>query len=140
LTPGLLRRQIEATNVEEDKRYGDNLINLSLDIAQFALLAGLVGAALGIGFLGVSFAFGLTVLTMAYAVGHISGGHFNCAVTIGLWAGGRFKASDVVPYVIAQVVGAILAVLAAGFPDSRSRQMSARKSRTARHRGVAAYP
>ena len=64
---------------------------------------------LGIGFLGVSFAFGLTVLTMAYAVGHISGGHFNCAVTIGLWAGGRFKASDVLPYVIAQVIGAILA-------------------------------
>jgi len=49
---------------------------------------------LGIGFLGVSFAFGLTVLTMAYAVGHISGGHFNCAVTIGLWAGGRFKATS----------------------------------------------
>jgi aquaporin Z len=47
--------------------------------------------ALGIGFLGVSLAFGLTVLTMAYAVGHVSGGHFNCAVTIGLWAGGRFK-------------------------------------------------
>ena len=54
--------------------------------------------ALGIGFLGVSLAFGLTVLTMAYAVGHLSGGHFNCAVTIGLWAGGRFKASDVMPY------------------------------------------
>src|SRR5947208_16337655 len=51
--------------------------------------------ALGIGFLGVSLAFGLTVLTMAYAVGHVSGGHFNCAVTIGLWAGGRFKAADV---------------------------------------------
>lgn len=61
--------------------------------------------ALGIGFLGVSLAFGLTVLTMAYAVGHVSGGHFNCAVTIGLWAGGRFKASDVFPYVIAQVAG-----------------------------------
>ena len=77
---------------------------------------------LGIGFLGVSFAFGLTVLTMAYAVGHISGGHFNCAVTIGLWAGGRFKSSDVVPYVIAQVVGAILAAallyaIASGKPD-----------------------
>jgi aquaporin Z len=77
---------------------------------------------LGIGFLGVSFAFGLTVLTMAYAVGHISGGHFNCAVTIGLWAGGRFKARDVVPYVIAQVVGAILAaailyLIASGKPD-----------------------
>jgi hypothetical protein len=48
---------------------------------------------LGIGFLGVSFAFGLTVLTVAYAVGHVSAGHFNCAVTIGLWAGGRFKES-----------------------------------------------
>src|SRR6476620_3225434 len=65
--------------------------------------------SLGIGFLGVSLAFGLTVLTMAYAVGHVSGGHFNCAVTIGLWAGGRFKATDVLPYVIAQVVGAIVA-------------------------------
>ena len=51
---------------------------------------------LGIGFLGVSFAFGLTVLTMAYAVGHISGGHFNSAVTVGLWTGGRFKAADVI--------------------------------------------
>src|SRR5271157_5112169 len=65
--------------------------------------------SLGIGFLGVSFAFGLTVLTMAYAVGHISGGHFNCAVTIGLWAGGRFKAGDVLPYIAAQVIGAIVA-------------------------------
>jgi aquaporin Z len=64
---------------------------------------------LGIGFLGVSFAFGLTVLTMAYAVGHVSGGHFNCAVTVGLWAGGRFKAADVIPYIIAQVAGAIVA-------------------------------
>ncbi|HVV93899.1 MAG TPA: aquaporin Z [Hyphomicrobiales bacterium] len=64
---------------------------------------------LGVGFLGVALAFGLTVLTMAYAVGHISGGHFNCAVTIGLWAGGRFKGVDVIPYIIAQVVGAIVA-------------------------------
>src|ERR1700688_1739052 len=64
---------------------------------------------LGIGFLGVALAFGLTVLTMAYAVGHISGGHFNPAVTVGLWAGGRFKAAGVVPYIIAQVVGAIAA-------------------------------
>src|SRR5262249_49455403 len=63
---------------------------------------------LGIGFLGVSFAFGLTVLTMAYAVGHISGGHFNSAVTVGLWTAGRFKAEDVGPYLIAQVVGAIV--------------------------------
>jgi aquaporin Z len=65
--------------------------------------------SLGIGFLGVSLAFGLTVLTMAYAVGHISGGHFNCAVTIGLWAGGRFKGADVLPYIAAQVFGAIAA-------------------------------
>src|SRR5471032_1508483 len=62
---------------------------------------------LGIGFAGVALAFGLTVLTMAYAVGHISGGHFNPAVSVGLWAGGRFPAKDVIPYVIAQVVGAI---------------------------------
>ena len=63
------------------------------------LAAGFPG--LGIGFLGVSFAFGLTVLTMAYAVGHISGGHFNCAVTVGLWAGGRFKTSDTWRYATA---------------------------------------
>jgi aquaporin Z len=67
------------------------------------------GTSLGIGFLGVAFAFGLTVLTMAYAVGHISGGHFNPAVTIGLWASGRFKSGDVLPYIIAQVIGAIVA-------------------------------
>jgi aquaporin Z len=64
---------------------------------------------LGIGFVGVSLAFGLTVLTMAYAVGHISGGHFNPAVTIGLWSAGRCAASDVVPYIVAQVIGAIAA-------------------------------
>lgn len=64
---------------------------------------------LGIGFAGVALAFGLTVLTMAYAVGHISGGHFNPAVTVGLWAGGRFAARDIPLYVVAQVVGAIIA-------------------------------
>jgi len=64
---------------------------------------------LGIGFTGVSLAFGLTVLTMAYAVGHISGAHFNPAVTIGLWAGGRFPASDIIPYVVVQVIGGIAA-------------------------------
>ncbi|WP_336843264.1 aquaporin Z [Serratia nevei] len=64
---------------------------------------------LGIGFLGVALAFGLTVVTMAYAVGHISGGHFNPAVTVGLFAGGRFAAKDVLPYVIAQVIGGIAA-------------------------------
>jgi aquaporin Z len=63
---------------------------------------------LGIGFVGVAFAFGLTVLTMAYAVGYISGGHFNPAVTVGLWMAGRFKMSDVVPYIVAQVIGAIV--------------------------------
>ena len=68
--------------------------------------------ALGIGFLGVAFAFGLTVLTMAYAVGHISGGHFNPAVTIGLWVGKRCNAGDVIPYIVAQVIGAIVAAAA----------------------------
>ena len=63
----------------------------------------------GIGLLGVSLAFGLTVLTMAYAVGHISGGHFNPAVSIGLWAGGRFPASKLLPYILAQVAGAVVA-------------------------------
>ena len=65
----------------------------------------------GIGFLGVAFAFGLTVLTMAYAVGHISGGHFNPAVTIGLWTAGRCASKHVIPYIIAQVIGAIVAAL-----------------------------
>jgi aquaporin Z len=64
---------------------------------------------LGLGFLGVSFAFGLTVLTMAYAVGHISGGHFNPAVTIGLWASKRFPTKEVLPYVVVQVIAAIAA-------------------------------
>jgi aquaporin Z len=61
----------------------------------------------GIGLLGVSFAFGLSVLTMAYAVGHVSGGHFNPAVTVGLFAAGRFSAKDIAPYVSAQLTGAI---------------------------------
>ena len=63
----------------------------------------------GIGFLGVAFAFGLTVLTMAYAVGHISGGHFNSAVTIGLWSAGRLPSRYVIPYIVAQVIAAIVA-------------------------------
>lgn len=92
-------------------------------IGTFWLVLGGCGAAvlaagfpeLGIGFVGVSLAFGLTVLTMAFAVGHISGGHFNPAVTVGLAAGGRFPFREIVPYVVAQVVGAIVAaaVLAA---------------------------
>ena len=90
-------------------------------LAEFAgtfwLVFGGVGSAvlaagfpdMGIGFLGVAFAFGLSVLTMAYAVGHISGAHFNPAVTVGLWAGGRFPARDIPLYLIAQLAGAILA-------------------------------
>jgi aquaporin Z len=73
----------------------------------------------GIGLLGVSLAFGLTVLTMAYAIGHISGCHLNPAVSIGLWAGGRFAARDLAPYIVAQVLGgiaagAVLYVIASG--------------------------
>ncbi len=77
---------------------------------------------LGIGFVGVAFAFGLTVVTMAYAIGHISGCHLNPAVTLGLWIGGRFSGKEVLPYIIAQVIGgivgaAILYVIATGKPD-----------------------
>jgi len=64
---------------------------------------------LGIGFTGVSIAFGLTVVTMAYSIGHISGAHLNPAVTIGLWAGGRVKSSDVLPYIVSQVCGGLFA-------------------------------
>ena len=73
------------------------------------LLPGQVETSLGIGFVGVAFAFGLTVLTMAYAVGHISGGHFNPAVSLGLWASGRFETKDLAPYIVSQCVGAIAA-------------------------------
>ena len=77
---------------------------------------------LGIGFVGVALAFGLTVLTMAYAVGHISGCHLNPAVSLGLWVGGRFPAKDLVPYIVAQVAGAaagagVLYVIASGAPS-----------------------
>ena len=67
------------------------------------------GNPLGIGFAGVALAFGLTVLTGAYAFGHLSGAHFNPAVSFGLWAGGRFAAKDLVPYVVAQVLGGVVA-------------------------------
>jgi len=75
----------------------------------------------GIGFVGVALAFGLTVLTMAYAIGHISGCHLNPAVTIGIWAGGRMKGNEVLPYIIAQVAGGIVAagvlyIIASGQP------------------------
>ena len=77
--------------------------------------------ALGIGFVGVSLAFGLTLLTMAYAIGHISGCHINPAVTVGLWCGGRFPAAELLPYIIAQVLGGIagagvLYLIASGHP------------------------
>lgn len=76
---------------------------------------------LGIAFVGVALAFGLTVLTMAYSIGHISGCHLNPAVTIGLWAGGRFPAKEILPYAVAQVIGALIAAflllhIAAGQP------------------------
>ncbi|MBC3875639.1 aquaporin Z [Undibacterium flavidum] len=83
------------------------------------LAAGFPG--LGIGFVGVSLAFGLTVLTMAYAIGHISGCHLNPAVSIGLWVGGRFPVNQLLPYIVAQVAGgiaaaAILYLVASGAP------------------------
>lgn len=86
-------------------------------IGTFWLVLGGCGSAVlaaafpkvGIGLLGVSLAFGLTVLTMAFAIGHISGCHLNPAVSVGLWAGGRFSGKELVPYVIAQVVGGIVA-------------------------------
>jgi len=99
-------------------------------IGTFWLVLGGCGAAVlaakfpgvGIGFVGVALAFGLTVLTMAYAVGHISGGHFNPAVTIGVAVGGRFPFKDVIPYIVAQVIGAIVAaavlkIIASGVPQ-----------------------
>lgn len=86
-------------------------------IGTFWLVLGGCGSAVlaaafpnvGIGLVGVSFAFGLTVLTMAYAIGHISGCHLNPAVSVGLWLGGRFPAKDLAPYIVAQVIGALAA-------------------------------
>jgi len=93
------------------KKYGAEFIGT------FWLVLGGCGSAvlaaafpeLGIGFVGVALAFGLTVLTMAFAIGHISGCHLNPAISIGLWAGGRFPAKDVFPYIVAQVLGGIVA-------------------------------
>lgn len=98
-------------------------------IGTFWLVLGGCGSAVlaaafpdvGIGLLGVSLAFGLTVLTMAFAIGHISGCHLNPAVSVGLWVGGRFSAKDLVPYIVAQVLGAVvgggvLYVIASGQP------------------------
>jgi aquaporin Z len=87
--------------------------------AKFMGADGLTSFNLGIGLVGVSFAFGLTVLTMAYAIGHISGCHLNPAVSIGLWVGGRFSKAELLPYIVAQVLGAsagaaVLWVIASG--------------------------
>lgn len=100
-------------------------------IGTFWLVLGGCGSAvlaaafpgLGIGFAGVALAFGLTVLTMAYAIGHISGCHLNPAVSVGLWVGGRFDGKDLIPYIVAQVLGgiaaaAILYVIASGKPGA----------------------
>ncbi|GAD78942.1 aquaporin Z [Vibrio ezurae] len=86
-------------------------------IGTFWLVLGGCGSAvlaagipdLGIGYLGVALAFGLTVVTMAFAIGHISGCHLNPAVTVGLWVGGRHDTKDVIPYIVAQVIGGIIA-------------------------------
>ncbi len=91
--------------------------NIAEFIGTFWLVLGGCGSAVlaaafpdvGIGLLGVSLAFGLTVLTMAFAIGHISGCHLNPAVSIGLWAGGRFEANKLLPYIVAQVLGAVAA-------------------------------
>ncbi|MBP1637606.1 MAG: aquaporin [Bacteroidetes bacterium] len=91
--------------------------NLAEFFGTFWLVLGGCGSAVlaagvpdvGIGYAGVALAFGLTVLTGAYGLGHISGAHFNPAVTFGLWAGGRFQGKEILPYVISQILGAILA-------------------------------
>src|SRR5438034_1138506 len=100
-------------------------------IGTFWLVLGGCGSAVlaaafpnvGIGFLGVALAFGLTVLTMAYGIGHISGCHLNPAVTLGLWSGRRFPASDILPYILVQVAGGI-----AGRPSSTSSRAARRAS------------
>lgn len=91
-------------------------------VLSFVLMGGSPPVNSGIGLLGVALAFGLSVLTMAYAVGHVSGGHFNPAVSTGLLVGGRFSAAEWVPYVVAQVAGAIAGIamvvsIAGGKPD-----------------------
>lgn len=97
-----------------------NLSRLSAEfVGTFWLVFGGVGSAVyaatfpdtGIGLLGVSLAFGLTVITMAYSVGHISGCHLNPAVTVGLWAGNRFPGRDVLPYILAQVAAGVVAAI-----------------------------
>jgi aquaporin Z len=105
-----------------DESKGDKIMTSSKKfgaefIGTFWLVLGGCGSAVlaaafpdvGIGFLGVALAFGLTVLTMAYAIGYISGCHLNPAVSVGLWAGGRFPANQLLPYIVVQVLGAVVA-------------------------------
>ena len=109
--------------MKEMKQYSAEFLGtfwLVLDGCGSAVLAAAF-PNVGIGLMGVALAFGLTVLTMAYAIGHISGCHLNPAVSVGLWAGGRFPASKLPPYIVAQVLGAIVAgavlyVIASGAP------------------------
>jgi aquaporin Z len=106
-----MRRRVRNEEKNEMNKYGAEFLGT------FWLVLGGCGSAVlaagtpgvGIGWLGVSLAFGLTVLTMAFAIGHISGCHLNPAVSIGLWAGGRFPAKDLLPYIVAQVLGGIAA-------------------------------
>lgn len=85
---------------------------------------------LGIGFVGVSLAFGLTVLTGSYALGAVSGGHFNVAVSFGLWAGGRFPASSLFPYIVAQVLGAVAAAAVLTPASSRAHRLCGHRDRS----------
>jgi len=108
--PGFFIIELKATG-EHMKKYGPEFFGtfwLVLGGCDSAVLAAAF-PNVGIGLLGVALAFGLTVLTMAFAIGHISGCHLNPAVSFGLWAGGRFPAKDLLPYIVAQVLGAIVA-------------------------------
>jgi aquaporin Z len=107
----------KAIRVGKKHHHTDMKKNLAEFLGTFWLVLGGCGSAalaagvpnVGIGYLGVSLAFGLTVLTIAYSFGHISGAHLNPAVTIGLWMGGRIQASEILPYVVSQIAGAIAA-------------------------------
>src|SRR5438094_6953273 len=111
--PVVFARQLGVASMPLSKKLGAEFFGT------FWLVLGGCGSAvlaakfpeIGIGLVGVALAFGLTVVTMAYAVGHISGGHFNPAVTIGLFAGGRTPAGELLPYILAQLAGAIVAAL-----------------------------
>ena len=123
-------------------------------VGTFWLVLGRCGSAVlaaacpnvGIGLLGVALAFGLTVLTMAFAIGHISGCHLNPAVSCGLWAGGRFPAKELLPYIVAQVVGGVVAgVCCISLPAARRALSSPQASRPTamapiRRAGIRCWP